>query len=188
MPNKNDLRKIFRAKRQALSASDLLHSSTKILNLVVSHNLVPKGMLMLYLDSAKHHELPMSKWFDKFDELPICVPKVIDDNGLMNAVIWEKDMPFETNKWGIKEPKKNVFLDPKGITAIIVPLLCFDNNGNRVGYGKGYYDRFIKKCSTHVTTIGVSSFDPIEKIDLLETTDIPLDYVVTPQKVYSFKN
>ena len=188
MPNKNDLRKIFRAKRQALSASDLLHSSTKILNLVVSHNLVPKGMLMLYLDSAKHHELPMSKWFEKFDELPICVPKVIDDNGLMNAVIWEKDMPFETNKWGIKEPKNNVFLDPKGITTIIVPLLCFDNNGNRVGYGKGYYDRFIKKCDTDVTTIGVSSFDPIEKIDLLETTDIPLDYVVTPQKVYSFKN
>lgn len=186
MPNKNALRLLYRAKRKALSVAERTLASDAILELVIAENLIREGLLMLYLDSEHHYEIPMEKWFDTFEQNPICVPKVIDANGKMEAVVWEKGMPLAPNKWGIPEPLSTSYVNSQNITTVVVPLLCFDQNGHRVGYGKGYYDRFLSRCSTECKTIGISCFAPIEKIEDSLATDIPLDVVVTPNKVYTF--
>ena len=87
MLNKKALRRLYRLKREALSPKDLESASTQIMAHVISHNLMKRGLLMLFFDSAAHAELPMKKWFDTFKEHPICVPKVVDANGKMEASV-----------------------------------------------------------------------------------------------------
>ena len=186
MSNKKALRSFYRKKRSALTSAERADASAAILELIISETLIGKGLVMLYLDSIGHHEIPMEKWFDTFKGHQICVPKVLDANGKMEAVIWEKGMPVKPNQWGIMEPVSNTYINPKTIVTVVVPLLCFDQSGHRVGYGKGYYDRFLLRCASRCKTIGVSCFAPVEKIDGTQATDISLNTVVTPQKIYSF--
>ena len=66
-----------------------------------------------------------------------------------------------------------------------MPLLTYDLQGNRIGYGKGYYDRFLAQCDSECCFIGLSFFPPEERIPT-EKTDIKLQYCITPEKIYSF--
>ena len=66
------------------------------------------------------------------------------------------------------------------------PLLIFDNQGHRVGYGKGYYDRFLVKCSRETIKVGLSYFNPIERIEDIQIHDIPIDYGITRDRIYRF--
>lgn len=186
MSNKKTLRKHYSAKRKALSTTALEQKSDAVLNQVLTNNLISEGLLMLFFDSVLHREMPMQKWFERFENHRICVPKVIDRNGEMEAVLLEKEMPLAPNLWGILEPKSTLFVDPKEISTVVVPLLCFDQNGHRVGYGKGYYDRFLSRCNTTVKTIGISAFDAIQKIADSTSDDHTLNVAVTPKKVYVF--
>ena len=71
---------------------------------------------------------------------------------------------------------------------VLVPLLAFDKLGHRVGYGKGYYDRFLAKCPPNCLRIGLSLFDPVERIDDVVPTDIRLNSCLTPVHTYVFAN
>ena len=75
---------------------------------------------------------------------------------------------------------------PAEIDLVIVPLLCFDKKGNRVGYGKGYYDRFLKQCRKDCIKIGFSYFDPIDQVEDINKFDVKLDYGITPDAIYQF--
>ena len=93
---------------------------------------------------------------------------------------------FEINKFGIEEPCDNIIFDPKMIEVVFVPLLSFDIEGNRVGYGAGFYDKFLKECDYSILKIGLSFFEPETRIEDTNARDIKLDYCITPQKVFSF--
>ena len=69
---------------------------------------------------------------------------------------------------------------------VLVPLLAFDSKGYRVGYGKGFYDRFLKQCRNDCVKIGLSYFEPIDAINDAGEFDVPLDFCITPQKAYVF--
>ena len=77
-------------------------------------------------------------------------------------------------------------IDEKEIDLVLVPLLCFDKKGFRVGYGKGFYDRFLSKCRSDVLKIGLSYFKPVEKIEDVRDFDVALDYCITPKGVWHF--
>ena len=70
---------------------------------------------------------------------------------------------------------------------VLTPLLYCDSKGNRVGYGKGFYDQLFSQLSSKTKKIGVNFFNPDENIDDLWENDIPLDYLVTPEDILSFK-
>ena len=72
------------------------------------------------------------------------------------------------------------------IEVVFVPLLTFDRQGHRVGYGKGYYDRFLAQCYNSTLRIGLSFFDPVTKIEDVDAHDIALDFAITPREVYTF--
>lgn len=95
---------------------------------------------------------------------------------------------IKKNSWGIPEPVSGIEIPPEKIEVVFVPLLAFDQRGNRIGYGKGFYDRFLSQCTHKVVKVGISFFeaekDPLEATSL----DVPLDYCVTPEKIYNFKN
>jgi 5-formyltetrahydrofolate cyclo-ligase len=92
------------------------------------------------------------------------------------------------NKYDIPEPIHGKIVPALEIDAVFIPLLGFDVNGNRVGYGKGFYDRFLSECRPDVVKIGLSFFDPVEKINDLNKYDIPLDLCITPGKIWDFRS
>jgi 5-formyltetrahydrofolate cyclo-ligase len=110
----------------------------------------------------------------------------VEKENEMIAVLVNDDTVFEQNEYGIDEPADGVDVEPSAIDMIIVPLLCFDKNGYRVGYGKGYYDRFLKHCRPGCIKVGFSYFDPVELIEDTNEHDVKLDYCVTHERIYEF--
>jgi 5-formyltetrahydrofolate cyclo-ligase len=93
---------------------------------------------------------------------------------------------IKKNTWNIPEPINGIPIVTKQIDVVFVPLLAFDDSGHRVGYGKGFYDKFLANCKPEVIKIGLSFFKSIEKIVDVFENDIKLDYCVTPDKIYRF--
>jgi 5-formyltetrahydrofolate cyclo-ligase len=94
---------------------------------------------------------------------------------------------IKKNKWNIPEPVDGIEIPSGKIEVVFVPLLAFDLNGHRLGYGKGFYDIFLASCKPGVIKVGVSFFEAEKVIPELENSDIALDYCVTPHKTYVFK-
>ncbi len=104
----------------------------------------------------------------------------------MTHVLLTDNTTIKKNKWHIPEPINGIPIPSQQIDVVFVPLLAFDVNGQRVGYGKGFYDRFLRNCKANTLKIGVSFFDAeIEISDTIES-DITLDYCVTPNQIYRF--
>jgi 5-formyltetrahydrofolate cyclo-ligase len=90
------------------------------------------------------------------------------------------------NKWNIPEPVDGIEINTVKIEVVFVPLLAFDKQGHRIGYGKGFYDIFLSECSPNTVKIGLSLFEAEDRIEGLFESDVALDYCVTPHNVYSF--
>ena len=116
---------------------------------------------------------------EKFERLKyiISLPK-ISQNSNMNFFIWSTNEPLNINKYGIPEPINNEIIYPD---VLLVPLVAYDKNFNRVGYGGGFYDRYLKRIKKikNVLTIGLAfSYQKVKKIPI-EKNDIKLDFIVT---------
>ena len=90
------------------------------------------------------------------------------------------------NEYNIPEPVDGIEVPSKKIEVVFVPLLAYDKKGNRVGYGKGFYDKFLLDCKPDVIKIGLSFFEPEELITDIFEGDVQLDYCVTPNGIHSF--
>ncbi len=122
----------------------------------------------------------------KFPELKIAAPRVDIQTQTMTHFLITEDDHLEENIYGIDEPASGISISPGAIDLVIVPLLAFDTKGNRVGYGKGYYDRFLSECRPDVIKIGLSFFEPVGLIDDVDSFDIRLNYCCTPDQIYSW--
>lgn len=91
------------------------------------------------------------------------------------------------NEWNIPEPMGGLEIPSSKIDVVFVPLLAFDKMGHRVGYGKGFYDKFLAGCKAEVVKVGLSLFEPEDQIPGILTSDVPMDYCVNPSKIYKFE-
>lgn len=89
-----------------------------------------------------------------------------------------------TNERGIPEPVDGEEVSIANLDAILIPLLIADKQGNRIGYGGGYYDQLLKE--TKAVKIGLCLSDPVDKIVQTDEWDIPLDHLITPDKIYNY--
>lgn len=94
---------------------------------------------------------------------------------------------LEISEWGIPEPVSGREVDPIEFDMVLVPLLACDEEGNRVGYGKGFYDDFLSVCRPDCQFVGLSHFEVSGKIEDTRNEDIRLNYCITPDKVIEFK-
>ncbi len=92
----------------------------------------------------------------------------------------------QTNPWGIEEPLPNNTIPAQNIDTFLVPLLGFDKLGHRIGFGKGYYDKYFENAPVHVSRIGISYFEPIDAILDTHQFDVPLTHCITPWNSYEF--
>ena len=119
-------------------------------------------------------------------ELKICYPVSDFVNMIMQAVATDIDTPFEKRHLNIHEPGEGIPVPAIEIEMVFVPLLAFDREGYRVGYGKGFYDKYLAQCTGDCIKTGFCYFDPIPSIDDRNEFDVPLDLCITPQNVYVF--
>lgn len=108
------------------------------------------------------------------------------DTRIMAHVLLTDNVVIRKNEWNIPEPTNGFAITDEVIDVVFVPLLAYDVKGNRVGYGKGFYDVFLSKCKPNVIKIGLSFFDPEDGISDVFSNDVQLDYCITPHKIITF--
>ncbi len=115
-------------------------------------------------------------------------PVMVDLDGRQEllSVLTDDDTTFEKGLFDVAEPVNGEDIYPSAIDMVIVPLLAFDKKGFRVGYGKGYYDKFLARCRKDCIKIGFSYFEALDNIEDRSTDDIPLDFCITHERVYEF--
>ena len=96
---------------------------------------------------------------------------------------YHPQLKFRLNRLKIPEPINAEIADPKNIDTILIPLLAADKQGNRIGYGKGYYDRLLQDLPS-VKKIGLSLGPLFDEFNFAEGHDIKLDYCITPFEIY----
>lgn len=191
---KQDLRREFLQKRKALTETEVEGFSRKIHDWFFrSIPVHAYATIHTFLPIKRNNEIDtwlIINTLQKDFATDIVIPKSHDD-GTMSHYLLTKDTVFEENKWKIPEPISNIQAERRphpssSIDLVLIPLLCFDKKGYRVGYGKGYYDRFLAECRPDVMKIGLSIFEPVEQIKDVDAYDIRLDYCITPNKIWSF--
>lgn len=186
---KAELRMIYREKRLALTTQEeniALSKMGKILMGFCFKN--PINYLLSYQPIEKFKEINPS-FFEQILQLQnpnLIISYPITNKDEMKAVTPLHNTTFIKGNLGISEPLQYEILNPSQIDVIFVPLLAFDTCGHRVGYGKGFYDRFFKKCKPDVIKIGLSYFEPIKEITDHHNEDVPLDFCLTPFQLYRF--
>ena len=185
---KNQARKKYKAFRNKLSNLKIKKLSNQIFQQSLKLKIWNKYTYMLYRPIKAKKEVDLSGFFKilNSDSKNILYPKINFKKNIINALLSTNKTKFEINKFGIEEPCDNIIFDPKMIEVVFVPLLSFDIEGNRVGYGAGFYDKFLKECDYNILKIGLSFFEPETRIEDTNASDIKLDYCITPQKVFSF--
>lgn len=189
---KQELRKIFLQKRSELSEADYLRLNYQLCEMFfASIDLSFIKVLHIFIPIEKNKEpntwLIIDRIRREFPNVRLTIPKINSQTGELESFFFEGLHQLQLNTWGILEPKQGVPAEPEKIDMVLVPLLAFDNCGNRVGYGKGFYDKFLLTCKPSCQKIGISLFTQSDTIDDLHAHDIPVDKVVTPEDVFVYR-
>ena len=186
--DKTFLRSHYKKKRFSLTKQEVDDLSQRVCKQLDKLNIWKLKHYHIFISILKYNELDTSSIINKLksEQKIIIVPK-ISNNELVHIAI-NDETEFGLNEYGIKEPNDGNHFIIENLDIIFIPLLAFDIEGHRVGYGKGYYDRFLKLTKNSTLKIGLSFFDPINKILDIDDNDVKLDYCVTPKQVHKFNN
>jgi len=188
---KAELRKLYLEKRIALSDQNCVRFSEQIRDqLFHAINFSSIHVLHTFLTIQRNKEpntwLIIDRVKKEFPKVRLSIPKVNSTSTALESYFLDGTTQLAYNKWGISEPIQGVHTPVPSIDLVLVPLLAFDANGYRVGYGKGFYDKFLSECRSDCQKVGVSFFPAVNTIDDVEVHDRKLDIVVTPEKVFKF--
>ncbi|PJB13161.1 MAG: 5-formyltetrahydrofolate cyclo-ligase [Flavobacteriales bacterium CG_4_9_14_3_um_filter_40_17] len=186
--DKNNLRNLYKNKRSALTATQVSKLSLKLFLQTEKLPIWDWMNFHVFLSIEKQKEPLTQPLIDLLlqKNKTVILSKTNHQTGTLSHFRLTPDTQIITNTYGIPEPISDFQINENEIDVVFVPLLTFDESGNRVGYGKGFYDRFLSKCCPDVVKIGWSFFEAEKKIDDVLPTDIRLDFCVTPERIYNF--
>ena len=187
---KAELRIAYKEKRSALLPSERSKMDDLILIQFQQLSLPPIRVLMSFIP-IDHQAEPNTELLSRYLQhivpgLQIAYPVSNFRTFSMEAQIVGEDTMFRTDERGLTEPEDGLLIEPGYIDLIFVPHLICDTRGFRVGYGKGFYDRFLSRCRRDAISIGFSYFHPVDNIEDTDQFDVPLDYCITPSQTYEF--
>lgn len=186
---KKELRTKCKSLRQQLTIDEIEDKSLAIANRMLQLDIWEKTYYHLFLTIEEQKEIETEFILQILagKDKEIVVAKSNFDTLEMTNYLLTDNTKFEKNQYNIYEPLDGIEVPHAKIEVVFVPLLAFDQKGHRVGYGKGFYDRFLSKCNADVIKIGLSFFEAEECIDDVFESDIRLDYCVTPTTNYVFR-
>ena len=186
---KADIRKHYKAKRAQLSPYDLTKISAQVQALVLDHFSFAAKFVSIFLPIEQQKEIST---YGLLEDIllkgghPILSKANFTDHSL-TLYHYEHPSQLELNSFGIPEPKHGRTIMAQKLDYVFVPLLAISSDGQRVGYGKGFYDRLLKQCKPDCLFIGLHLFDEFVAISDINNNDIPLHLCFTPGGVYDFR-
>ena len=181
-------RKKYQTLRSKLSKNKILDLSIKIANNCLDLNIWSNENYHIYLSIDKKNEVDTKPIINILDgrQKNIIVSKSDFKALTLKNYLLSEEVILEENEYGIPEPINGIQINSEIIDVVFVPLLAYDSKGNRVGYGKGFYDRFLQNLDSKTIKIGLSFFSPEVLIKNIDEKDIKLDYCVSPEKIFNF--
>ena len=173
---KSKLRKKTLKIREKNNKNNIQIDFNQIIKILKKEKITQKTIGGYYPINFEIDSLELMKKFEK-NKFIISLP-IIKKNFEMDFYKWSFSDPLKINKYGIPEPETKNIVYPD---ILLIPLVAFDKNLNRLGYGGGYYDRLIVRLSKKKKILKIGLAFPIQKIDKVPTNvyDQKLDYVVT---------
>ena len=186
---KSDLRLHYLKLRSKFTSEQINNFSIEIVNRCLELNLWNKSIYHLFMSSEQNNEIDTSILLSVLQgkDKQIVIPKILDHYELEHYLLADQT-PLKRARWGILEPQSGIKINSNQIDVVFVPLLIFDLQGHRIGYGKGYYDRFLAKCKKETIKVGLSYFDPIVRIEDIQSHDIPINFGITRDRIYEFSS
>jgi len=186
---KEEARKHFLSKRKRLSDETFSALNSKLCDVFFrSIDLRTVKTLHTFLPIKKQKEvdtwLIIGRLEKEFPHIRVAIPRVNNESSAIESFLFEGEHQLSENMWGIPEPNSGIPIQSHEIDIVLTPLVVADLKGNRVGYGRGFYDRFL--VETRARKVGLSLFPPIEQLTGIDPTDVPLDALITPEQSYSF--
>lgn len=187
---KQELRKIYLEKRLQLQETEYETLNRQLLQQFMTLDFSDVNAVHLFLPMLRTKEPDtwlLIKYLQKeHPQIKRVFPKANFKERTLTNFVDDEKLVVRENKFGIPEPASGnqIFIDKNSI--VIVPLLVFDLQGNRVGYGGGFYDRFLSLCEVGTQFIGLSLFDPVDVIDDSDELDVKLHQSITPKKIWRF--
>ncbi len=188
--HKRDLRKQFLQKRLELSPGAVAVMNDKIAGFFME--LIDRHPSMktvhIFLPIASMGEVDTWPVIHRLWQkgLRVAVPVADHEKIALSSWLLTPQTKLHEGRWGVPEPEKSVRIHDNEIDMVVLPLLAFDRRGYRVGYGKGYYDNFLRLLHHDPLKAGLSFWPPVEKIDDVHEKDVKMDYCITPEGIISF--
>jgi 5-formyltetrahydrofolate cyclo-ligase len=163
-----------------------------LLNQFKAINLQGVNYISLFLPILERRE-PNTFFFidwikQNHPQIKLAFPKADFTDNSMLHFLEDSELEIDTNDYGIPEPISGNEIKTTEIDMVLVPLLAFDKRGYRVGYGKGFYDRFMVSCKPGTQFVGLSFFEPVAAIEDIDEHDMLLHQCITPQTIWQFNS
>jgi 5-formyltetrahydrofolate cyclo-ligase len=185
---KSELRKAYKIRRKDLGLSQIDDLSLSIANQVLKLPIWDYTFYHIFLSIKEQKEVNTDYILSILSgkDKNIVISKSHFETMDMTHFLMTDNTIIKKNPQNIPEPIDGIEIPNSSIEVVFIPLLAFDTLGNRIGYGKGFYDRFLAKCSPETIKIGLSFFSAENNITDVFETDIKLDFCVTPKQIYQF--
>lgn len=184
---KAEIRKQFIAKRRQLSQAEYNQLNHELLKRFQQLDLSGVNVIHLFLPIHERKEpdtFLIRQWLEtNHPQITRVFPKADFAHHIMQNFADDELLELAINAFGIPEPVTGTLVDPMQIDLVLVPLLAFDKQGYRVGYGKGFYDRFLAQCRPDVQSVGLSFFEPVDYISDINPFDCKMDFCVIPDRI-----
>ena len=181
------IREKYKKLRTQLSDSAIEEMSLQIANKALELPIWDKTYYHMFLPITEKKEVNTEYLMHVLQgkDKSIVVSKSNFEDNTLQHILLQENTRLRVSKFGIPEPVSGVEIKPPQLEIVFVPLLAYDQMGNRIGYGKGFYDRFLAQCSSEAIFVGLSLFEP-EPIIISEATDICLHFCIAPKYLYAF--
>jgi 5-formyltetrahydrofolate cyclo-ligase len=185
---KKEIRLKYKELRQALSENQIEEFSLAIANEVLLLPIWEKTYFHVFLPIEEQKEVNTEYLLHLLSgkDKEICISKSDFETRKMTHFLLTDNTKIKKNEYNIPEPVDGIDVPSNKMEVVFIPLLAYDKNGNRVGYGKGFYDKFLAECNQNTIKIGLSFFEHEEVISDINATDIQLNYCVTPKRTIKF--
>ena len=186
--NKKEVRLKYKTLRQELTPYQIDDYSLAIANQLLKLDIWDFSFYHIFLTIEEQKEVHTDYILNILSgkDKNIVLSKSNFEDASMTHYLLTDHITIKKNSYNIPEPIDGIRIDSNLIDVVFIPLLAFDTSGNRIGYGKGFYDRFLASCKPETLKIGLSFFEPESDTFEASVDDIRLDYCVTPVGIFRY--
>jgi len=186
--SKFDLRKKYKTLRKELSEDEIETKSLAIANRLLQLDIWQYSFYHIFLPIEEHSEINTEYILNILagKDKNIVISRANFEDASMTHFLLTDNTKLKKNSYGIPEPIDGIPITTQQLDVVFVPLLAFDKKGNRIGYGKGFYDRFLSDCKLETLKIGLSFFEAETESFEVSENDIKLDFCVNPNYLFQF--